>query len=153
MTSVFDVASYILEKCGSMPTFKLQKLVYYCQAWHMSWNKGEPLFKEDFEAWINGPVVRKLFEYHRGYFDIDCIPLQKKSLNRNQKENINNVLKYYKDKSVSWLIDKTHNEEPWIKARGNTLSDENSDSIILKNSIYNFYFNKNIEILSNNMEL
>ena len=33
MASVFDAAAYILEKKGEMTTLKLQKLVYYAQAW------------------------------------------------------------------------------------------------------------------------
>ena len=32
MASVFDVASYILSRRGSMTTWKLQKLVYYSQS-------------------------------------------------------------------------------------------------------------------------
>ena len=36
MASVFDVAAYILEKKGEMSTLKLQKLVYYAQAWSLS---------------------------------------------------------------------------------------------------------------------
>ena len=35
---VFDVAAYILEKIGSMTTMKLQKLVYYSQAWSLVWD-------------------------------------------------------------------------------------------------------------------
>ena len=35
---------------------KLQKLVYYADAWFLA-NFDEPLIKEDFEAWAHGPVV------------------------------------------------------------------------------------------------
>jgi uncharacterized phage-associated protein len=35
MTSVFDVAQYILRRKGQMTTWKLQKLVYYSQAWSL----------------------------------------------------------------------------------------------------------------------
>ncbi len=64
---VFDVAAYILEKKGIMSTMKLQKLVYYSQAWSMVWDE-KPLFEENIEAWANGPVVRDLFYYHRGRY-------------------------------------------------------------------------------------
>ena len=43
MASVFDVAAYILEKQGEMTTLKLQKLVYYSQAWSLVWDE-KPLF-------------------------------------------------------------------------------------------------------------
>ena len=35
MASADDVAAYILEQRGQMSAIKLQKLVYYCQAWHL----------------------------------------------------------------------------------------------------------------------
>ena len=38
MGSVFDTAKYILEKCGTMSTMKLQKLCYYSQAWSLVWD-------------------------------------------------------------------------------------------------------------------
>jgi uncharacterized phage-associated protein len=43
---------------------KLQKLCYYCQAWHLA-KSGQPLFKEDFARWDYGPVCRELFSQHR----------------------------------------------------------------------------------------
>ena len=54
-TSALDVAEYILEREGVIGTLKLQKLVYYCQAWSMVWNN-RPLFPEDIEAWGRGAV-------------------------------------------------------------------------------------------------
>ena len=71
---VFDVAAYILEKMESMTTMKLQKLVYYSQAWSLVWDEKQ-LFEEDIEAWANGPVVRDLFDYHRGMYEISEMPI------------------------------------------------------------------------------
>jgi uncharacterized phage-associated protein len=56
VASVFDVAQYILRKQGGMTTMKLQKLVYYAQAWSLVWDE-EPLFDQPIEAWSNGPGV------------------------------------------------------------------------------------------------
>lgn len=67
MAEVIDVAEYILSKCGPMPTMKLHKLLYYCQAWCLV-TQDRPLFDDDFEAWPNGPVIPELFELHRGRF-------------------------------------------------------------------------------------
>ena len=61
MADVFDVAKYILEKQGSMTTMKLQKLVYYSQAWSIVWDE-KPIFAERIEAWASGPVVRELWK-------------------------------------------------------------------------------------------
>ena len=39
MRSVYDVAAYILQKSGELTTWKLQKLVYYSQAWSLVWDE------------------------------------------------------------------------------------------------------------------
>src|SRR5436305_14795852 len=69
MANVFDVAKYILTKTGTMTAMKLQKLVYYSQAWSLVWDEA-PLFPERIEAWANGPVVRALYDAHKGEFEI-----------------------------------------------------------------------------------
>ena len=43
MATVFDVARYILEKYGPLSAMKLQKMVYYSQAWSLVWDDA-PLF-------------------------------------------------------------------------------------------------------------
>ena len=84
---VFDVAAYILQKMGAMTTMKLQKLVYYSQAWSLVWDE-KPLFVEDIEAWANGPVVRELFDYHRGMYEISAMPIgNPRLLNQEQQRN------------------------------------------------------------------
>lgn len=64
---VVDVAEHLLGRLGPMTAAKLQKLVYYCQAWHVAWC-GVPLFDEPVEAWASGPVVPALFELHKGVY-------------------------------------------------------------------------------------
>ena len=71
MANVFDVAKYILEKMGTMSTMKLQKLCYYAQVWSLVWDD-TPLFKEEFEAWANGPVCRELFFKTKGQFSVSA---------------------------------------------------------------------------------
>ena len=63
--SVHDVAAYILKKQGEMSAMKLQKLVYYSQAWSLVWDE-KPLFRAQIEAWANGPVVRSLYDVGGG---------------------------------------------------------------------------------------
>ena len=118
MPSVMDVASYILQSRGQMTTMKLQKLVYYCQAWSLVWDE-KPLFEEPIEAWANGPVVRQLYEAHRGWFDLGPgnLPGDPNALDANQRATVEVVLDYYADKPTQWLIDLTHMEEPWQTAR------------------------------------
>jgi uncharacterized phage-associated protein len=128
MVDVFDVAKFILEKQGPMTTMKLQKLVYYCQAWSLVWDE-KPLFNEKIEAWASGPVVEELYQQHKGKFIIDDINKGDTSkLSIKQKTTINAVLRGYGKKSGQWLADLTHMENPWKDARKDydpgTLCDE-----------------------------
>lgn len=117
--TVFDVAKYILEKQGCMSSMKLQKLVYYSQAWSLVWDE-QPLFDNRIEAWANGPVSRELYEQHRGIYKVSSIDFEKFAtghLTEEQKETIDVVLSAYGNKSAQWLSDQTHSEEPWLNAR------------------------------------
>ncbi len=116
MATVHDVASYILSKRSPITAMKLQKLVYYCQAWSLVWDE-EPLFPEAVEAWANGPVVRELYEKHRGLFKIHRWDGNPDALSKKQRETIDAVLKYYGGLSSQELSNLTHREEPWKNAR------------------------------------
>ncbi|MBC8491861.1 MAG: DUF4065 domain-containing protein [Candidatus Marinimicrobia bacterium] len=100
-----------------MTTMKLQKLVYYCQAWSLVWDE-KRLFTEKIEAWANGPVVRELYNYHRGMFEITSIEIGNSDiLNDEQKETVDAVIDFYGGKSSQWLSDLTHMEDPWRLSR------------------------------------
>jgi uncharacterized phage-associated protein len=117
MVSAHDVAAYILKQQGSMTVMKLQKLVYYAQAWSLVWDE-ELLFEERIEAWANGPVVRELYDLHKGQFQVETWPQGNADLlDTNQQATVNSVLKFYGDKSAQWLSDLTHAERPWKDAR------------------------------------
>ena len=114
--TVYDIAQYILEKNGPMTSMKLQKLVYYSQAWATVWDD-DVLFDEQVEAWDNGPVVRELWEANKGKFKISSVDGGNASaVNASQRETIDRVLNFYSDKNAQWLSDLTHMEDPWKKA-------------------------------------
>jgi len=118
LASVFDVAAYILNKQGPMTAMKLQKLVYYSQAWSLVWDE-ERLFGHRVEAWAMGPVVPTLYQAHRGKFRIARRDLHGRpsKLTVEQRRTIDGVLDYYGGRSSQWLSDLTHAEEPWRQAR------------------------------------
>lgn len=102
-----------------MTAMKLQKLVYYSQAWSLVWDN-KPLFPEKIEAWANGPVVPVLYNYHRGEFIINSDQFSSgdpKNLEKREIDTINSVLETYGDKSPQWLSELTHHEAPWENAR------------------------------------
>jgi uncharacterized phage-associated protein len=139
VVSVLDVAAFILQERGSMTAWKLQKLVYYCQAWSLVWDE-QPLFPEKIEAWANGPVVRELFQLHRGQFIVSSLPHgELEKLGETQKETIRAILDYYGDKPSQWLSDLTHMEEPWRKARVGLLDEERGDREITHDSMAEYY--------------
>jgi uncharacterized phage-associated protein len=117
MASVHDVAAYVLSKLGPMSTMKLQKLVYYSQAWHLVWAE-EKLFNERIEAWANGPVVYELFDAHRGRFSVAEWPRgNPANLDRSQTGTIDAVIATYGHLDGRKLSYLTHAERPWREAR------------------------------------
>ena len=139
MADVFDVAKYILEKQGSMTTMKLQKLVYYSQAWSVVWDE-KPLFAEEIQAWASGPVVRELYDEHKGEFQISVLDKgNTDNLKSEEKETIDAVLQAYGDKPAQWLSDLTHMEKPWNEAREGIPIGQNCENAITLASMAEYY--------------
>lgn len=140
MAQVSDVAEYILQRLGPTTTMKLQKLVYYCQAWSLVWDE-KPLFPEEIQAWANGPVVPALYERHRGFFEAQLgeIGGDPAKIEPEQAETIDAVLEYYGNKPAQWLIDLTHMEDPWREARGDLPETARSTQVIELTSIADYY--------------
>ena len=146
MSSVFDVARYILSeqeklyKEKPISTWKLQKLVYYSQAWAVVWDN-EPIFPEKLEAWANGPVCRELYNVHKGLFNIskEQITGNISKIKNDHKETILQVLKYYGKKSPHFLSRLTHQEQPWIRARDGLNPGERGQNEITLDSMSEYY--------------
>lgn len=118
MVSVHDVAAFILQKSsGPLPAMRLQKLVYYAQAWSLVWDE-RPLFPARIEAWANGPVAPALYKKHRGKFKVSSWPHgDPRKLGYDAKETVRAVLDFYGPRQAQWLSDLVHTEKPWRNAR------------------------------------
>jgi uncharacterized phage-associated protein len=139
MASVHDVAAYILQQQGSMSTWKLQKLVYYSQAWHLAWDE-EALFPEPIEAWANGPVVRDLYNAHKGWFTVRTWSRgEPAALSTNERETVEAVLESYGHRSGHWLSELTHAEEPWREARAGLAPEERGTREITVGAMADYY--------------
>lgn len=139
MVSAHDVAAYILKKQGRITAMKLQKLLYYSQAWSLVWDE-KPLFKEPIEAWANGPVVRDIYNHHRGRFNIRTWSRGNPDrLSPEAKETVDAVLDFYGERSSQWLSDLTHQEEPWRLARKGLARSERGTQTISKASMMEYY--------------
>ncbi|MCS6521324.1 Panacea domain-containing protein [Curtobacterium citreum] len=111
-TTAIDVAAYIRTRVRA-DMWSLQKLTYLSQAWSLGIN-GRPLFAETIEAWRDGPVVRSLYRKDRHEF----VPAYAGTLSREDTALIDAVLTQYKGLSSDQLINLTHQDKPWIDARG-----------------------------------
>lgn len=118
MEEAKDIAKWFLSK-DSMTHKKLQKLCYYAQAWHCAlfW---EPLFEDEVQAWIHGPVIASLYPVYAN-FKWSKIP-QSDFDESTFDDDVLSVLKAvyhtYGNFTGDELETLTHSEEPWIKARG-----------------------------------
>ena len=141
MATAHDIAAYILQKQGELTAMKLQKLVYYSQAWSLVWDE-EPLFPEKIQAWTNGPVVPELYKAHRGLFRVRDWPQGNPGcLTKGQRKTVDAVLDYYGDKTSQWLSDLTHREAPWLEARKGLDPGDPGRRVITHASMAEYYSN------------
>lgn len=128
-TTVHDVADYIIVKLDDarvgLNTLKLHKLLYYVQAWRLAL-KDEPLFLGKFQAWVHGPVSRQIYDRFsgtHGMYDMlksrDARPdFDPAKIDAAVRSHVDEILDAYATFSGPQLEQMTHDEDPWIAARG-----------------------------------
>ena len=105
--------------------------------------KDEPLFSEDFEAWIHGPVLPSQYQRFkqsewRPILDEISPP---KLTNKDIIPHLIEVMDVFGVETASALELLTHNEQPWKTARTGIPIDQPSNIIISKESMQLFYKN------------
>lgn len=118
MPRSIDVANYFLSREGDegeISNLKLQKLVYYAQGFSLALLE-EPLFHEEIEAWMHGPVVPALYRTFSQYGS-SSIPAPEgfddSVFTREQLRLLNDVHSVYGQYSAWKLRQLTHEEAPW----------------------------------------
>ena len=138
-----DVAKYFIssfqKKNKEISNLKLQKLLYYAQAWHLVFFD-VPLFDDKIEAWVHGPVVRSVFQEYRkfGWKPVkteDSGGITSKKI----KDHLDEVMRAYGEFDAVLLERQTHRESPWRDARGNLEPDEPSNRVITHEAMKLFY--------------
>ena len=137
--NVIDVCRYIINYCHSkkyhISNLKLQKILYFTQAYFLSSHNNRKCFEEEIEAWDFGPVVptayREYLEF--GSMNIYLKDTYEKLEYDKKKDTVEFVTKYYntdviddKDKvlinrvvdefancSVTYLTQVTMNQKPF----------------------------------------
>lgn len=147
-----NLASYILCKHGPMSHLKLQKLIYLIEGYHLAYFDGANIVKDEFQAWVHGPVSRNLYDelkdksilYGELEFMLDegeepPIDILKNSLTTEQIDLIDEVLSLYKDESGIALEGITHKQSPWINARKGYAAGDKCEKIINKNEMKEYF--------------
>lgn len=143
---ILDVAKYFLTKVDrtedSITHLKLQKLCYYAQAWHLT-IKNEPLCENEyFEAWANGPVNYRVWTEYKHYgsnsidYPEDFNPLV---IEKDKRDFLDEIWDLYGKFTAKYLSELTHQEDPWIEARGNAGPGDKCRTIINEESMKRYY--------------
>ncbi|MDJ1185903.1 Panacea domain-containing protein [Roseofilum casamattae] len=142
MLSCFDIADYFIGLANETGSFvsnlKLQKLVYYAQAWYLALYD-EPLFAEDFEAWIHGPVIPSLYQEYKSFGWKPIFKDVHPKLPTNIVQFLDEVAQEYFACNGYELERMTHFEDPWNWAREDLPPDEPSHEIIQKEWMWEYY--------------
>lgn len=117
---------------------KLQKLLYYCQAWYLAIFK-KPLFDEEVEAWVHGPVVPRVFNRYRV---CRWSPIPRGDTVGVPQQVVGHLFKIWEvyGKFSAYDLERiTHSEQPWQMARRGLLPDESSHNVITQDSMMSYY--------------
>lgn len=141
MADIFDVAEYALDKLGNASTMKLQKIIFYGQAYSLV-KFDEPLFADEIQAWANGPVVPALFKAHRHAFVVSrgfFKEYAKGALSDRETKTLDHVIRCLGKQSGAALSELTHGEAPWLEARADLSEGARSEKVISQKSIKEYY--------------
>jgi len=135
------VVKYILSECNDITNLALQKGLYYIQGFYEAFYNIF-LFNEDCEAWVHGPVYKEVYHKYSNYgfdsidneieFDDSCFSADEKVL-------IDSVIKHLCCYSGKVLEKFTHIETPWLKTRGDLPPNAQSNRVITKELIKEYF--------------
>ncbi len=137
------VADLVIEFCSEhgdiVTNLKLQRLLYYAQAWHLALYD-TALFRERFEAWRNGPIQPDVYVRFSS-IGSRMIEEQKSNWKVPKKitKHIQDVMEAYVHLSAFDLERLSCDEEPWRKARNGLPPEEPSTAEISVESMRKFY--------------
>ena len=160
--NISDFAKYVglslLSKELSVSHLKLQKIIYYCQAWHMVFfGRENTLLDERPQAWVNGPAYPEVYKEYKkdgayvtdpmtkedfGVEDVESTLkdlTEKLNFSIEQTKCLNSVISLYGVKDEAQLISYTHCEKPWAEMREGLLPFQRSTKELSLDTMYNYY--------------
>ena len=144
MYSALDIAKWFLcavdrESGDSITHLKLQKLLYYAQAWSLVL-LDKCIFKEEIQAWMHGPVVPEVYDKYSAYaYNEIPKPEHCPVIAKEYEDVLEEVMKTYGIYQAKYLEMLTHSEKPWIEARGNLPLEARCDKPISTETMKQYY--------------
>lgn len=146
MYDVQEVVDWFLSKEAMTPK-KLQKMLYYAYSWFLTLtnenkdNLTNRLFNERFEAWVHGPVIPKIYNKYRqyGYNPISTTDPDGVTFPEEVEDILNQVYEVYGSFNGNELESISHQESPWIEARGDRGPAEICSDELLDETIFECY--------------
>lgn len=136
------ISEYIITIGKEITPLSLQKILYYAQGFYKAFF-GKFLFEDDCQAWVHGPVYVNIYEKYKEFksanisididYDIEDIIVDEK------REILDVIIKYFGYYNGKALEKMSHYETPWINARKGLLPTENSNNIINKEDIKDYF--------------
>lgn len=146
---MLSAISYVFKKLEEVTPLMLQKLLYFTQGISYALNE-KPMFKENCQAWLHGPVYPQIFKLFRDfrYNPIEdarfaILDNNKSTLNADDRKVIDLVVNTFGEYSGKTLERITHCETPWISARKGYGESIPSTTPIPKQTIKLYYEEKN----------
>lgn len=144
MSKIYDaltIAKWIINRVHPEP-LKLQKLLYLAQGYSYAFYD-RPLFHDELEGWVHGPVVRDVYNIFSSYqFNAIDICFKIDELDNEAIDVLNYVIDNFAKYDSKYLEELSHKQDPWILSRIGLDPDERSDKTISKESISNYFINE-----------
>ena len=143
VNDIYEIAKWFLHT-EPMTHKKLQKLLYFSYGIYLAQNNDNPdnltnlLFKNDFEAWVHGPVNPQIYSLYKNN-GINLIYLEKVEtidFDKNIMDALNKTMEIYGSYSADELENISHNQSPWINARCGLSPIEASSNLLSDKDIY-----------------
>lgn len=159
-----DYACYVgitmLMKGLTVSPLKLQKILYYEQAWHMvSFGRENQLFACAPQAWVNGPVYPEIYYIYKDMVfgmcdhlkmdnfihhgedasDKERTLLKKMALTQDEIALTERVILLYGSRTQNQLILLTHSEKPWSEMREGLMPYDYSNREISLDTMHDYY--------------
>lgn len=136
-------ADYLIWFChdsgDSLTNLKLQKLLYFAQCWYLVFN-GEPLFDDEIQAWVYGPVVASIYQrFKRFKWNPITTNPDETDISKKVKEYLNEIVRLFAGYSSYELELMTHQEPPWQKARKGMPIHESSENVVNIDDMKTYY--------------